>query len=277
MPPGIPLTYQNMIEDISCAHCKIVLPGLSDDKKSDKRFLKSRLGKFYDRCVRARLRAPGNEKKDQIWTMEETGLEILPMELKKTHKNHYAQVGDYLIEYSINGEPWINSGLVLERKKLEDAFNTFIFNYDRFLNELSRVEDNPELFRLKIIIEGTLKDLLNCTPMVPAICKCCDFCQPYHNNAKKIHNYNCTFDVLAGKAEKPKLVIPTGTCDFCVPHKKTEKELEDIRNRLRAIIEDFEAMGYSISFYNSRELAQSMVKDIAKRHFVANYARLLDI
>lgn len=43
MPSGIPLTYETMLPEISSTHCKIHLPGLPDDIKSDKRFLKSRL------------------------------------------------------------------------------------------------------------------------------------------------------------------------------------------------------------------------------------------
>lgn len=275
MPSGIPLTYENMLPEISSLHCKITLPGLSEDTQKDKRFLKSRLGDFYDRCVKARLRAPGNEKPDQVWTKEGTGLDVLPMETKKESKK--VQVADYNIEYSINNEPWINSGLVIERKRFEDFYNSVLFKYDNFMDEFLRFENDPSLFDFRIIVEGVVGQVLNHLPVVPAICKCCDFCKPYHNNKKNVHKYNCTFDVLAGKATKPKLVEPKATCEFCVPHRKTEEEIEGTQNRLRAIIEDFEWEEYHISFYDSREVAMSFVPVIAKRYFIKNYARLMDL
>ena len=275
MPSGIPLTFENMLPEISEAHCRIYLPGLSENINVDKRFLKHRLGQFYDLCVRARLRAPGNEKQDQVWTKEGTGLDVLPMDTKRKSKRK--QVADYQLEYSINGGEWINSGLAIERKRFEDFYNSVLFKYDNFMDEFEAFEQDPELFDFRIIVEGRVSQVLNNIPVIPTICKCCRFCEAYHNNKKGIHRYCCTFDVLAGKAEEPKKVDPTGKCDFCIPYAKTEKELGDIRNRLMAIIEDFENMGYHISFYDSREMAMGFVPDIAKRYFVANYARLLGL
>jgi hypothetical protein len=273
MPTGTPLTYESMMPELSSTTCKIRMPSLSENIKADKRFMKHRLGQFYDICVNTRLKAPGNEKADQVWTEEGTGLKVLKMELKSKSKK--IQIGDYQIEYSINGGPWFNSGLVLERKGWPDFKNTVLFRYDKFMAELEDFENDDLLFKFRIIVEGIPGQILNEIPFIPSICKCCNFCEPYHNNKKKIHNYYCTFEVLAGKAEKPKLVEGNGNCIFCVPHKKTDKELDDIRSRLRAIIEDFESMGYHISFYEDRETAMSFVKEIAKFHFVANYERLM--
>lgn len=275
MPSGIPLSYENMLPEISAAHCRITLPGLSDDKKADKKFLKHRLGQFYDLCVRARLRAPGNEKQDQVWTKEGTCLDVLPMETKLKSKRK--QVADYQIEYSINCGEWFNSGLALERKRFEDFYHSVLFKYDNFMDELEAFELDPELFDFRVIVEGGVGQVLDNIPVIPAICKCCKFCEAYHNNKKGIHRYCCTFDVLAGKSDAAKKVDPKSTCDFCVPRVKSEKELEDIKNRLRAIIEDFENMKYHISFYDSREIAMSFVPDIAKRYFIANYIRMLDL
>jgi hypothetical protein len=267
------LTYELLITKISECHCKISMPQLSDDLDKDKERLNSRLDTLYNSYVRARLRSPGNEK-DQ-WTPSETSLDILPMDTKT--KSGKSQVGDYHIEYSINGEPWINSGLCIERKEVSDANNTFLFKYDRFMDEIQRFENSDELFHFRIFIEGSYDDFMNYTSPVPLICKCCSFVQPYHDNKKNIHKYYCTFDVLSRKADTPREIKPLSTCDFCVPHKKTDDELEALRKRKSGIVEDLISDGYFVSFYGSRENAAGAMPTVARRYFCANYSRILDL
>jgi len=209
------------------------------------------------------------------WTEEETGFEILSMDTKR--KSKHAQVADYIPEYSINGGPWINSGLVIERKEKDDANNTFLFEMDRFRDELNRFDDDEEMFDFRILIECSYEDLMNCLPVVPKVCKCCNFCHSYHNTKKDIHKYSCTFDVLAGKSQETREIKPAGTCEYCVPHKKTEKEIGDLQSRKRGIIEDFINDGYLVLFYSSRDLAVKAIPTIARRYFISNCARLMDL
>lgn len=266
------LTYDLLISEISECHCKKVMPQLSDNLDEDIKKLNSRLDTLYNSYVQARLRSPGNEK-DQ-WTASETKLDILPMDTKT--KSGKSQVGDYHIEYSINAGTWINSGLCIERKEVADASNTFLFKYDRFMAEIKRFEESDELFHFRIFIEGSYDEFMNYTSLVPSICKCCSFVQPYHDNKKNIHKYYCTFDVLSGKADTPREMKPLSTCDFCVPHKKTDEELTGIKNRKSGIIEDLISDGYLVSFYGSRENAAGAMPTVARRYFCANYARLLE-
>lgn len=267
------LTYDLLISEISECHCKKEMPQLSDDLDKDIEKLNSRLDTLYNSYVRARLRIPGNEK--EPWTVTETTLDILPMETKT--KSGKSQVGDCHIEYSINGDPWINSGLCIERKEVSDANNTFLFKYDRFMKEIKRFEESDELFHFRIFVEGSYDDFMNYTSKVPSICKCCAFVQPYHDNKKKIHKYYCTFNVLSGKAESPHEIKPLSTCDFCVPHKKTDEELAGIKNRKSGIVEDLISDGYLVSFYGNRANAAGAIPTVARRYFCANYARLLDL
>lgn len=267
------LTYDLLISEISEYHCKKEISRLSDDLDKDIKKLNSRLDTLYNSHVRARLRSPGNEK--EPWTVTETKLDILPMDTKtKSGKN---QVGDYQIEYSIDGGQWINSGLCIERKETSDANNTFLFQYDRFLAEIKRFEQSKELFNFRIFVEGSYDDFMDYTSPVPSICKCCSFVQPYHDNKKKIHKYNCTFDVLSGQADGPVEKKPLSTCEFCVPRKKTDTDADDIKNRKRGIVEDLISDGYFVSFYGNRANAAGAMPTVARRYFCANYARLLNL
>jgi hypothetical protein len=266
------LDYDTLLPEIRGLHYKINTSN-SKATKEDKKKLRKRLGLFFDRCVKVRVRRASNEQKP--WTDAEIGLECLRMETKL--ESGHEQVGDYQFEISINGGPWRNLGLCIERKSVPDAHQTLLFQMDRFTDELKRYYDTDYLYQFRVIIEGSLEDFLTYCHPVPNNCKFCSYCQLYRNKNTCEERYACTYDFQAKQAEAPKVVRHNYWCRHYIQKVKTKKELEDLKNWKLSLIEALEAEQFSVSFYGNRKLAAGAVKTIVKRFFVAHYVLIFDL
>lgn len=241
--------------------------------KEDRKKLRERVGMLFDRCVVVRVRRANNEKLP--WSEFELNMAVLNMETKQVTGK--SQVADYQFEISINGKPWKNLGLALERKEVQDLHGTLLFNHDRFTNELDRFVENQQLYQFRIIVEGNLEEFLTFVHPMPRICKSCTYCEAYHDTHNNIHQFVCVYDAMIRHMEQAKKVKPGYRCGNYVERLKSAKELEDMRSRKMSLIEALEAEGYSVSFYSNRRRASGAIKTIVKRYFVANYERLLEL
>lgn len=135
--------------DIATLHKQ--LPDPSVEKKIARRIKK------WMELAPIRVQVANNEKKP--WTPEMLGYPVERMSLKKDIGIN--QVGDYqgIIETSA-GDKYI--GIVIERKSVEDCYNTLITEDDRarFYREIERFKSDNRFNKLMIIVEGTLSDFI---------------------------------------------------------------------------------------------------------------------
>ncbi|MCK5013273.1 MAG: hypothetical protein KAS66_05605 [Candidatus Omnitrophica bacterium] len=110
------------------------------------------------------VRVAQNEQ--QPWTDEELGLVTIPMEKKAA--SGYNQTGDYIFEILNDDQSITTGGLVVERKTLQDIYNTLMNREQRsrLYREITRYETDPRFNRFHLIAECTYEEFLEYVPEI---------------------------------------------------------------------------------------------------------------
>lgn len=146
-------TVFDYASDISKFHNQLIdYPDSVDLKKK----IAYRIGK-WESLLNVRVEVCQNEQRP--WTSDMIGYPTLPMQTKK--KTGQEQVGDYIgVISDPSGDKYI--GLVIERKSIEDLYNTLIIeeNRNRFYREIDRFRADDRFDSMIIIVEGSVTDFL---------------------------------------------------------------------------------------------------------------------
>lgn len=100
------------------------------------------------------------------WTDEELGLVTIPMEKKAA--SGYNQTGDYIFEILNDDQSITIGGLCVERKTLQDIYNTLMNREQRsrLYREIARYEADPRFNRFHLIAECTYEEFLEYVPEI---------------------------------------------------------------------------------------------------------------
>ena len=132
----------------------------SPDSVDLKRKLVYRVGKWGS-LVDIHIEIAGNEQRP--WASDMIGYPTVSMQTKKITGQE--QVGDYIGVINIFGD-YKYIDLIIERKSIEDLYNTLIIeeNRNRFYREIDRFRADDRFNSMIVIVEGSATDFLGYQP-----------------------------------------------------------------------------------------------------------------
>jgi hypothetical protein len=255
------------LEEITVKHGKLLFLK-EEEKRAALEELQELLSIFYDENCIVEMEIPGNENR-KAYTKAEIGFDSVPMPKKTLKKGHEEeqQTGDYAFKISVMGGEKKRLKIRIERKEVSDFCGTVINNWERFLGELERAKQDPEIEDFRVVVEGDMLQALAFFFTYPKVCK---YCESVGYKVKEgVRKYYC-------KGSK-KDVNYNSSCASLKVKKRSAKQIAQLIAFKRKKIGIIEAMGFPVVWCGNRGNAATYINVAVKQHFIVNYEEILEL